>query len=190
MTRIRLEIDHLQIHRPKKRWKLYFVVAAEHPTDSSQMVISIIPQNTILVVPGQHNNVAFESDGPGANGLFILSREMPQNRELNTHVYILHSRRTINEIGKFLKDIENGIGGQTMGLLTNILGTTNPWLAIARKALPLVGQILEKIPDRNMGFITMFERFGPEFENEVEVDRESRGGHITMVYSWAVEELA
>lgn len=188
MTRIRLEIDHLQIHRPKKRWKLYFVVAAEHPTDSSQMVISIIPENPILVVPGQNNQVAFEAAGPGANGLFILSREMPPNRELNTHVYILHSRRSVNEIGKVLKDIESGIGGGAMGFLSNILGTTNPWLAIARQALPLVGQILEKIPDRNMGFITMFERFGPEFENEVEIDRESRGGHITMVHSWAVED--
>lgn len=187
MTHIRLEIDQLQIHRPKKRWKLYFIIAAEHPTDSDKMVVSVIPQNTILVVPDQNNSVFFETKGPGANGLYILSRPMPKNREVNVHIYTMHSRRSVNEIGKILKDIKKGIGGQAMGLLSNILGTTNPWLAIARTALPLVGQILEKIPDRNMGFITMFERFGPEFENEVEIDREARGGHITMVYSWAVD---
>lgn len=187
MTRVRLEVDHLQIHRPKKRWQLYFVVAAEHPTESDKMVVSVIPQNTILVVPGQNNEISFEANSPGANGLYILSREIPANKELNVHVYTMHSRRTINEIGKVLKDIEKGIGGDAMGLLSDILGTTNPWLVIARKALPVVGKILEKIPDRNMGFISMFERFGPEFENEIEVDREVRGGNITMVYSWAVE---
>jgi hypothetical protein len=39
-----------------------------------------------------------------------------------------------------------------------------------------------------MGFISMFERFGPEFENEVEIDREARGGNVTAVYSWAVDK--
>lgn len=188
MKRIRLEIDQLHIHRPKRRWKLYFVVATEHPTDSDKMVVSVIPQNTVLVVPDQNNDVFFEADSPGANGLYLLSRPMPETREANVHVYVMHSRRSLNEIGKILKDVEHGIGGQSMGILSNILGTTNPWLVIARQALPVVGQILEKIPDRNMGFVSMFERFGPEFENEVEVDREVRGGHITMVYSWAVED--
>ncbi len=187
MTRVRLEVDHLEIHRPKKRWQLYFVVAAEHPKDIDKMVISVIPQKTILVTHGQNNVIGFEGSGSGANGLFILSRKMPTNRELNVQIHTMHSRRTITEIGKVLKDIENGMGGDAMGLLSEILGTTNPWLVIAKKALPVVGSILEKIPDRNMGFVNMFEHFGPEFENEVEIDRELRGGNITMVYSWAVE---
>ena len=33
MTRVRLEIDEVQIHRPKKRWKLYFLVVTDHPTE-------------------------------------------------------------------------------------------------------------------------------------------------------------
>jgi hypothetical protein len=187
MTRVRLEIDHIVIHRPKKRWKLYFVVVAEHPTNVDQMVVAVLPQNPVLVVPGQNNQVVFEDDSVGANGLFILSRKMPKNRELNVHVYTMHSRRSLNEIGKILKDIESGIGGSALGIVTDILGTSNPWLTIARKALPLIGQVMEKIPDRNMGFITMFERFDAEFEKQVEVDREARGGHISIVYSWAVD---
>jgi len=187
MTRIRLEIDHIKIHRPKKRWKLYFVVATEHPTDPSKMFLATLPQTPILVTTDQENSVTFEAHGPGANGLLVLSREMPANRELNVHLYVLHSRRSVNEIGKVLKDIEKGIAGDALGIVTDVLGTTNPWLTIAKKALPVVGQILEKIPDRNMGFASMFERFGPEFENEVEIDREIRGGHTTVVYSWAVE---
>jgi hypothetical protein len=187
MTRIRLEIDHLKIHRPKKRWKLYLVVAAEHPEDKDKMLVSVIPQKQIMVVPYQDNEAAFEDDSAGANGLFVLSREMPDTRELNVHLYVMHTRRKLNEIAKVLSDIEDGVGGSAFGLLTDVLGKATPWLAIARKALPLVGQILEKIPDRNMGFVSMFERFGDEFENEVEIDREARGGHISVVYSWSVE---
>ena len=33
MTRVRLEIDEVQIHRPKKRWKLYFLVVTDQPTE-------------------------------------------------------------------------------------------------------------------------------------------------------------
>ena len=188
MTRIRLEIDHLVIHRPKKRWRLYFVVVTEHPKEADQMVVSMVPQNAILVVPDQNNTIFFESDGHGANGLYILSCKMPKHRELNVHVYAMHSRRSVNEIGKLLKDIETGLGGKALGFVSNILGTTNPWLVITRSALPLIGQIMEKIPDRNLGFISMFERFGPEFENQIELDREIRGGNVTIVYSWAIDQ--
>ena len=44
MTRVRLEIDEVQIHRPKKRWKLYFVIVAEHPTEKDKMIVSTLPQ--------------------------------------------------------------------------------------------------------------------------------------------------
>lgn len=30
MTKVRLEIDKVKIHRPKKNWKLYFVVVADY----------------------------------------------------------------------------------------------------------------------------------------------------------------
>ena len=42
MTRVRLEIDEVQIHRPKKRWKLYFVILAEHPTDTTKMILTTL----------------------------------------------------------------------------------------------------------------------------------------------------
>jgi len=187
MTRVRLEIDHLTIHRPKKRWRLYFIVVTDHPSDPGKMVVSMIPQNSVLVVPDQQNTVYFESTGNGTNGLHVLSRAIPEDRELNVHVYVMHSRRALNEIGKTLQSIEEGIGADALGLVSDILGTTNPWLSIARRALPLVGRVLEKIPDRNMGFISMFERFGSEFKNQVELDREARGGNVTVVYSWSVD---
>ena len=187
MTRVRLEIDHIVIHRPKKKWRLYFIVVTEHPVDADKLVVSMIPQSSILVVPDQQNVVYFESEGNGTNGLHVLTRPIPENRELNVHAYVMHSRRSLREIGNVLEDIEKGVGGDALGLLTDILGTTTSWLAIARRALPLIGQVMEKIPDRNLGFISMFERFGSEFRNQVELDREVRGGNVSVVYSWSVD---
>ena len=43
MTRVRLEIDEVQIHRPKKRWKLYFLVVTDHPTEEDKMIITTLP---------------------------------------------------------------------------------------------------------------------------------------------------
>ncbi len=188
MTRVRLELNKIEIHRPKERWRLYFVIIADHPGHKDQVVVAVIPEDAILVVPEQKNLVSFEPLGKGADGLFLLSRELPPIRELNVHFYVMHSRRSKRDIAKVLEDIKSGVGGSAIGLVTNILGTSSPWLSISKVAVSLIGQILERIPDRNLGFVSMFERFGPEFENEIEIDRENRGGHVTVVHSWSVED--
>ena len=38
---------------------------------------------------------------------------------------------------------------RALGVVSDMMGTTSPWLAIAKSGLSLVGQILSKIPDRN-----------------------------------------
>lgn len=185
MTRIRLELNQLRIHRPKVRWKLYFVVVADHPSEANQLLVSIVPGSPVLVAPDQNNIVNFEPAGEGAEGLLLLSRDLPGSRELNVHFHVMHSRRTARDIGSVLKKIQTAAGKKALGMVKS-LGVASPWLRIVREGLPLVGQTLSAIPDRNMGFISMFERFGPEFEQQVEVDRESRGGHVTAVYTWSV----
>ena len=187
MTRVRLEVNKIQIHRPKEHWRLYFVVVADHPSDKDQMVVSVMPESAILMVPEQKNIISFEPDGKGADGFLLLSRELPISRELNVHFHILHSRRPKKELGKVLAHIESGVEKKALGVVSDMMGTTSPWLAIAKSGLSLVGQILSKIPDRNLGFVSMFERFGPEFEQEVEIDRENRGGHCTVVHSWSID---
>lgn len=186
MAPVRLELNKLEIHRPKGRWKVYFVMVADHPDRKDQMVISIVPDTPILVVPSQRNVIFFEPKGEGSEGLLLLSRELPSSRELNVHFHVMHSRRTDREIGEVLKVLHDGLGKDASGFFPEMLGSASPWLAIAKTGLPLVGRILANTRDRNLGFISMFERFSPEFEKEVEIDRESRGGHVTVVYTWAV----
>lgn len=189
MKKIRLEIDNITIHRPKKRWQLYFIIIADHPTEEDKMIVTTLPQNPIKLGPFNNNVYYFDTDQDGSEGLFIMSRKMPKSRELNVHVYIRHSRSKQRNLGEVLKNVETGLAGETFGIITDIVGTaTVPWLIISKKAISLIGNVLSEINDRDLGFISAFERFGPEFEKQTEIDREKIGSDCTLVYSWSVEE--
>lgn len=186
--KVRLELNQLNIDRPKKRWDIYFVVVAEHPTDPEKMVLTTVPVDPIKMVPSQNNEVNFDDGTPNSEGLLLLRRAMPASKELNVHFYVRHSRSSVRTVGEVLKDIQTEIGNDAMGTISDILGTTNPWLIIAKAALPLIGKILTKVPDRDMGFISMFERFGKEFEDDGNIDRQKTGAFSTVVYTWAIDE--
>ena len=186
MTRVRLELDNLHIHRPKARWQLYFLLVTEHPARPDEVVATVIPQQPVLVVPDQQNRVHFEPIGKGTDGLLLLSRDLPASRELNTQLYIMHSRRSGRELGGILIQFAQLLDNEVIGKEAELLGLASPWLRLAKAALPKVGQSLGSLPDRNLGFINMFERFGPEFEQNAELVRESRGGHVTIGYSWSI----
>lgn len=190
MTKVRLEIDEVNIFRPKKRWQLYFVVMTEHPEDKDKMIVSTFPQQPFKLSERHNNSFMFDTSDQGSEGLFVLSRELPSDRELNVHVYLRHTRQDVRDLGSILKNIESGLGADAFGLVENIVGTaTTPWLVIAKKAVPLVGKILEKIPDRDFGFLSAFERFGPEFETQTDIDRKKDfSGDASLVYSWSVDK--
>ena len=189
MTRVRLEIDEVKIFRPKKRWKLYFVVLTEHPEEPDKMIMATLPLEPFKMSSRHENSFPFDTEQEGSEGLFVLSRDLPEDRELNVHIYLRHTRRSTREVGSLLQEVESGIAGDAFGIVTDIVGTTTvPWLVIAKKAIPLVGQILARIPDRDFGFLSAFERFGTEFEQQTEIDREKPfSGDASLVYSWAVD---
>ncbi len=191
MTRVRLEIDEVQIYRPKKRWKLYFVVVAEHPTDPDRMILTTLPQEPFKLSKRHDNSFQFDTDETGSEGLFVLSRELPEDRELNVHIYLRHTRDSLRNLGEIMKNLEEGIGADAFGIVTDIVGTTTvPWLMIAKKAVPMIGKILADIPDRDFGFLSAFERFGPEFEQQWEIDRlKDFSGDASLVYSWSVDDM-
>jgi hypothetical protein len=190
MSRVRLEIDGIRIYRPKKNWKLYFVVVADHPTEKDKMIVSTIPQEPFKLSKRHENEYFFDTEQEGSEGLYILSREMPKGRELNVHIYLRHTRKSNRNLGEILADIENGIAGEAFGIVTDIVGAaTVPWLVISKKAVSLVGKILKDIPDRDFGFVSAFERFGDEFETQTEIDREKDfTGDASLIYSWSMDE--
>lgn len=98
--------------------------------------------------------------------------------------------KAIRDLNQILKDVESGIGKDTFGINTDIVGTTTvPWLVISKKAVSLVGYILNKIPDRNFGFLSAFERLGSEFEEQSDIDRKKDFTvDASIIYSWSVDK--
>ena len=86
MTRVRLEIDEVRIYRPKMRWKLNFVIIAEHPTENDKMIMTTLTQKPFKLSKRHENSFQFDTDEIGSEGLFILSRELPKDRELNINL--------------------------------------------------------------------------------------------------------
>lgn len=189
MTKIRLEFEKLTINRPKQRWKLYFIVVTEHPTNRDKMVATTVPINSIIRMKPEQNNVLnFKPEGTGTDGLFVIERDMPNDLTLKTRVFLRHSRRSVRNTGDLLGKIKDSLGNEAEDIISNILGTTaTPWLVISKTALGLLGSTLEKIRDRKFGFVSMDEEFSDEFKNETELDRFSSfsTGQASIVWSWS-----
>ena len=191
MTKVRLEIDEVRIDRPKKRWKLYFMVVAEHPTEADKYIVGILPKGGVIKLhPSRNNEFLFhEKDEEGSEGLFVLSREMPDDKHLEVEIYLRHSRQSVRDFGAVLQDLKSGLGGDAFDIVTDIVGTTSPWLIISKKGVSLIGNILSKIKDRDFGVVSASEEFGKEFEKDGEIDRKKPfSGPAELVYTWSVDE--
>ncbi|MBL4560991.1 MAG: hypothetical protein JKX79_08390 [Labilibaculum sp.] len=154
------------------------------------MLGTTIPHEPFKLNKRHDNEYFFDTDQSGSEGLYIVSREIPKDRELNVHIDLRHTRKSQRDLGEILKDIETGITGDAFGIVTDIVGAaTVPWLIISKKAVSLVEKILKDIPDRDFGFVSAFERFGQEFETQTEIDREKELTEDTsLIYSWSVKE--
>ena len=122
MTRVRLEIDEVQIHRPKKRWKLYFLVVTDHPTEEDKMILTTLPHQPFKLSRRHDNSFQFDTDDAGSNGLFVLSRDLPEDRELNVHIYLRHTRKATRDLGEILKDVEEYAPLKRIGTTDEVAG--------------------------------------------------------------------
>ena len=191
MAKIKLEFEKLTIHRPKERWKLYFIIVAEHPTEEDKMVITSLPQSDIIrLKPSQGNVINFEPKGDNVDGLFVIERDMPADRRVSVRVYLRHTRKSVRDTGELLSEIQKELGSDAVGIVTDVLGITGaPWLVVSKYALGALGKVLRQVKDKDFGFISMDEEFGDEFENQTELDRENTfsTGEASIVWSWSVD---
>lgn len=190
--KVRLELESITLDEAnKKRWQLYFVLAVEHPDDDTKMLITVLPDPPIKLTPDSKNHVDFVGEGNGAEGFSLLHRTLPEGKDnLNVRFYLMHSRKNARKVGEVLKELKSEFGTDAGKILTKVVstGTAFPWLEVAKLGFDLIGHVLRNLPDRELGFVSMYEIFGAEFEKEVEVDRRkqlsSGKGHI--VYTWSV----
>ncbi len=190
MSRVRLELDELKIERPKRRWNIYFVFATEHPTEDDKFVLTATPNPIIPVRRPADNEIDFSPGGIGTDGLEVIEIDMPDTRALQARGWVMHSRRDVRRAGEVIAGITDGLGTTAVPLVDGFLGA-NPYWAIAKAALNGLGDVgegLKKVQDRNMGFISFDEQFGPEFEENIELDRVNNlsTGWGRLVWTWSV----
>lgn len=189
MTKIRLEIEEIKIHRPKKRWNLYFIFLTEHPNIADKMILTTLPTQPIRLSPSKENVYSFEAEGAGSDGLFVLERKMPENRRMNVQCYLRHSRNRLRNVGEILSDMKGALGVDAFDIVEDVVGKGIPWLEVSKNVIPKIGTVITKIKDRDFGFLNMNEEFGDEFENQTELDRANDfTGDASLVWSWSVKD--
>ncbi len=191
MKSITLEFSKLQILKGRERWRLYFIMVAEHPADNDKMIVSTFPDPFIRLKPNKENVINFEPEGsPGVDGMFVIEREFPADNRIKARVYLRQSRKKTRNVGDALSDLQKTLGGDAFEIVTDIMGSGVPWLVVAKKALPMIGKILGSMKDRDMGFVNMDERFGSEFKPGVKAERHTQfsTGEAKIWWKWSVSE--
>jgi hypothetical protein len=191
MNHVVLEFEKLEILKPRERWKLYFVIVSDHPGEQDKLLVGNIPAEFIRLKPQEQNTISFKPAGDkGADGLFVLESPLPASKRIKARTYLLHSRQGTRSIGKFMKEMKGGLGADAFDVVTDMLGTSSPWLVIAKKALPLIGDVLRKIKDRDFGFISLDEKFGPEFKKNKKLKRVNTfsSGQAKLTWRWSIQD--
>ncbi|HCY42927.1 MAG TPA: hypothetical protein DHV48_16550 [Prolixibacteraceae bacterium] len=193
MKTITLEFSKLQILKEKERWKLYFVIVTEHPTDNDKMIVSTFPEPYIRLKPSIDNLISFEPEGSGeTDGLFVIERQLPDDNRIKVRVYLRQCRQNIRSLGKSLQDLKKSLGGDAFEIVDDLLGTTVPWLLVAKKAVPMIGTVLSKIKDKDMGFVSMDESLKKEEVDQncvLERANAFSTGEAKIWWKWKVNEL-
>jgi hypothetical protein len=196
MADIRLEFEKLEMLTKKSKWKLYFIIVAEDPTDNDKMLVTQIPsagRDYFRMKKSADNIIPFEpeSEDGGVDGLFVLERDMPADKRISVEVYLMHNRSSARQMGDVLSDMKGKLGTDVLGTVSNVLGSTSPWLVVAKSAISVIGSFLKNVKDRDFGVVTMHEEFGDEFDQgKKELDRANTfsTGEAKLRWSWRVRK--
>lgn len=194
MTKIRLELDFIEITRKRRNWNIYFILATENPENPAETVISVFPNDTIKLRRNDQNRIDFEPRGTGElNGLFVLERDMPLDDSIRARLWVVQSRDAARNVGTVLHEVAKSTeGNEVTDTVLKALGTATPWIAVAKSILSmsgLIGKFLSKSKDSKKGFVNMDESFTTEEIDLGELDRTNRlTGFGEVGWTWAVDK--
>lgn len=194
MTRIRLELDFVEIHRKRKSWNIYFILTTENPKDPAQTVLTVFPQSPVKFHRKGDNRHDFEPKGTGdTNGLFVLERDMPEDESIRARIWIVQSRDNTRSIGKIMQEVSKSTeGNEVTETVFKALGAATPWIAVGKSILSMsniIGKFLSEAKDKKMGFVNMDESFTEEEINLGELDRYNQLGDFGEVgWTWVIEK--
>ena len=184
---VRLELNSLELDLAKYNWNLYFVIVTEHPDNSDDWLVSVLPEDHLIKMRKKADNkISFEPKGDHVEGMFVLEREMPVDKGLKTRLWLMHSRKNNRDIGEILQELNETITGNKVLETFQLLRSSIPWIVVSKTALSFVAERLKKSKDRDLGFVSLDENFGKQSEEEVRSNTLSTGfGKVG--WSWIYE---
>lgn len=186
MKQIRLELESFKILKKRERWQVYFIVYATHPENPEKTIVKFVPGgNNISLKPLAGNFHSFKPTGMGTDGLRILHIDLPEENYIDIRIVMMQSRKKLRTIGAKLTEVKKALNVKELELirLSNI-----QWYAID-KGFDIIAGILENIKDRNMGFVSMDEEFGEEFEHNPSQQRSNTlsTGEAEIKWVWEIK---
>jgi len=181
---VRLELDRLELNLPKHNWNLYFVIATEHPENQGDMLLSVLPEERLIKVRREADNkISFKPQGKHTDGMFVLEREMPADKSLSVHLWLMHSRKSIKKAGELLQELNETLTGTKVLKTVELPGSFLPWIAVGKVALSFVAKRLKKANDRDLGFVNLDENFNEQDKEELRHNALSTGfGKLTWTW--------
>jgi hypothetical protein len=194
MATVQLELERIKINREKRRWQLYFVIVVDNPSQPGTYLLTVLPkvgEDYIRLKPASNNEVDFEPQGDGSKaGFLLLESEVPTNKSLNVRFWLKHSRNNTRKVSDYIVDIKSKLGGEGLDILNTAFKINNPWLVLTSAGLSIIGNILSKVKDRDLGFVSMREVFDDNLIDQTELDRwnNTTTNDATIVWSWSLND--
>lgn len=161
MASIQLELDNIDILKKRDRWNLYFLIATDLPGDPSKKAISSVPNNgRIKLTNKTDGQYSFKPKGQGGNGMIIFESPMPADSSARASMWVMQDRKELRSTGDILSEVGNVVGEKNVqATIVKALGSFNPWILVGTEAFGLLGSALEKLKDRNLGFLSLDQNF-------------------------------
>jgi hypothetical protein len=184
---IRLELNSLELDLSKNNWNLYFIIVTEHPTNVGDWLVSVLPEDHLIKIrKPADNKISFEPQGEHVEGMLILEREMPADKNLKTRLWLMHSRSKTRNTGEILQELNEALTGSKVLETVQLLGNSIPWIVVSKIALPFLAERLKKAKDRDLGFVSLDENFKNQNAEEDRSNALSTGlGKVK--WSWLYE---
>jgi hypothetical protein len=188
MKKVRLELDSLEILVKRNKWNLYFIVYTNHPSEPTKSLIRLLPDTgTILLTNKSENPYSFKPVQEGGDGLKIFQGDLPEDESIDIRLCMMQSRTKLRNTAEIVADVTGELSAKG---LKEIISLSNVQWFVIDAGLDVITNILSKVKDRNMGFVSMDEEFEEEFNIKPSWQRTRKlsSGKAQLTWVWKLKE--
>ncbi|RLL50651.1 hypothetical protein D8Y20_11485 [Mariprofundus sp. EBB-1] len=192
--KVRLELLKLKLNRKwNKSWNLYFVLTVEDPLNSSLMYIAEYPDANAPypdfdLTKRSNNTIPFAPSGSEADGLQVFESRMPKDRQISVRLNLVRSK---GKTRKRSAVIERGaIFMDDIAEVLKLEKIPNFWVkagVLSNKAVGKVSHMIAETKDKDLGFVSLDERFEENCPKILCRDNQLISGEATLYWRWIIE---